>query len=116
MMVRYGSAFTGTAGIRSFPLCGSVLNKPLDSGLRRNDAGGCLGRSFQTPLYRLHPPRRAAMQVGLRWNDGGVDSGLCLDVVEYEAIQDNGILSIPESLSNASAVIPAKARLQGCRW
>ena len=25
----------------SFPLCGNVLLKPLDSGLRRNDNGGC---------------------------------------------------------------------------
>ena len=29
-----------------------------------------LGGLFQTPLYHLHPCRRASMQAGLRRNDG----------------------------------------------
>ena len=31
-----------------------------------------LGGLFQTPLYHLHPCRRASMQAGLRRNDGKV--------------------------------------------
>ena len=30
----------GLSRLLSFPLCGNVLNKPLDSGLRRNDGRG----------------------------------------------------------------------------
>ena len=53
----------------SFPPGGNGLDQPLDSGLRRNDGGmdsglrraatGLLGGLFQTPLYHLHPCRRA---------------------------------------------------------
>ena len=83
----------------SFPPGGNVLYKPLDSGLRRNDdksnkhisarrAIMCrtnrwiprssfqtrlyhLGGLFPTPLYHLHPCRRASMQAGLRRSDEG---------------------------------------------
>ena len=44
----------------SFPLCGNVLNKPLDSGLRQNDDGGipaCQTRHALPSLHRLAASR-----------------------------------------------------------
>ena len=78
----------GCRALLSFPLCGNGLFKPLDSGLRRNDNEGwiprpsfqtwlChLGGSFQTPLYHLHPCRRASMPAGLRRNEDGAGTSL----------------------------------------
>ena len=45
-VVNVGAGFAGwRVGLSSlwlsFPLCGNGLSKPLDSGLRRNDGGGC---------------------------------------------------------------------------
>ena len=61
----------------SFPLCGNGLPKPLDSGLRRNDGGGCRqefarhGKGAIGMATCLFSPRRHSSE---GWNPGNTDN------------------------------------------
>ena len=82
----------------SFPLCGNGLSKALDSGLRRNDDGGCgqafgrNGRGAVKMATHLFPLRRHSSE---GWNPGGRSR----EMMEWQVLSDGALVGHPFKLS-----------------